>query len=256
MAKSADDSKTNRLTDMVVKEVSLVDRAANKRVFLITKRDESSMATKLVSDGRGGFSTVEVTKTEGAPPAATAPSAALTVVTEDAETEVEKAETVQMIGALADRILTIGKAYREKGEALPETFEAEIAGMVGTIRKRRMGKARMDKFEAGIASLQDLLKELKGETETTKAAPPAAPAAAAPVAAPAASAPSAADTELAKRCAEQEVELKKLRGMPIPPNSGPTEEGSAGGGSGEFAWPTDMASGKRTEANKKAGLTF
>jgi uncharacterized coiled-coil protein SlyX len=44
----------HRLNNMVVEEVSLVDRAANKRKFLVVKRDET-MGRALQPDGRGGF---------------------------------------------------------------------------------------------------------------------------------------------------------------------------------------------------------
>jgi len=42
------------LTDMDVEEVSLVDRAANKRQFLVIKRSDQ-MATEVQPDGKGGF---------------------------------------------------------------------------------------------------------------------------------------------------------------------------------------------------------
>ncbi len=49
-----DEPETTRLTAIRVHEVSLVDRAANRRRFLLTKRDET-MAGQLAADGRGGF---------------------------------------------------------------------------------------------------------------------------------------------------------------------------------------------------------
>jgi hypothetical protein len=49
----------HRLRDIVVEEVSLVDRAANKRRFLVVKRSEDmaddSASTELLPDGRGGL---------------------------------------------------------------------------------------------------------------------------------------------------------------------------------------------------------
>jgi hypothetical protein len=45
-----------RLVDMEVKEVSLVDRPANKRPFLVVKRsDEDMPPTQVQPDGKGGF---------------------------------------------------------------------------------------------------------------------------------------------------------------------------------------------------------
>lgn len=257
MAKSAD-STTNRLTDMVVKEVSLVDRAANKRQFLITKRDGSHMASKLVADGRGGFITTEVTKADETPaaPVVVAAVVAPVAATVAPTAEVEKAETLDKLSALAERVLTVAKAFRDKGEPVPEGFHDEVASMVLDIQKRRMGKARMDKLETGLATLTDLLAELKGETETVKATKAAVPAIAA-VPAVAATvpvvAPAVAD-DVAKRLASQEAEIAKLRGAPVRSNSFP-EEGAPAGGD-VFAWPTDMAPGKRAAQNKAAGLSF
>lgn len=55
-----EDKGIHRLRDMVVEEVSLVDRAANKRRFLIVKRsgdmaDDAKDGAELVADGRGGL---------------------------------------------------------------------------------------------------------------------------------------------------------------------------------------------------------
>ena len=50
MSESSNKDRVNRLVDMVVEEVSLVDRAANKRRFLIVKRSEE-MAEDLNMEG-------------------------------------------------------------------------------------------------------------------------------------------------------------------------------------------------------------
>ena len=44
--KPEEDEGVHRLTDIVVREVSLVDRAANKRRFLVTKRQEGQVSTQ------------------------------------------------------------------------------------------------------------------------------------------------------------------------------------------------------------------
>lgn len=56
-----DEGGVHRLKDMLVEEVSLVDRAANKRRFALVKRS-SDMSKRVVPDGRGGFM---VAKAEG-----------------------------------------------------------------------------------------------------------------------------------------------------------------------------------------------
>ena len=55
-----DEPKVHRLRDMVVEEVSLVDRAANKRRFLIVKRsdemaEDGEVGAEVKPDGRGGL---------------------------------------------------------------------------------------------------------------------------------------------------------------------------------------------------------
>lgn len=261
MAKSA----VNRLTDIKVKEVSLVDRAANKRQFLVTKRDGSGMSKKLVADGRGGY--IEVEKSDAAPAPAAAP-AATAPVTAPAETapapapapaaataETEKADTIAKMGAVAERLLTVAKAFRDSDTAPPENFADELLSMLEQVPllKRRMGKGRMDLFEKGLKSFNDLLNELKGDNETETAKGAAAPAA--PVIAPASTVTkSARELELEAEIKKSETEIKKLREAPGRPNSEILEETPGGGG--EFTWPSDMAAGKRDEQKKKAGLTF
>lgn len=67
-----------RLHDMEVQEVSLVDRAANKRTFLVVKRDTGELGggtnVELAPDGKGGFVPVQKdAPTADAHPAVPAP---------------------------------------------------------------------------------------------------------------------------------------------------------------------------------------
>src|SRR4051812_28595030 len=55
VSKADQADKIYRLTDMEVEEVSMVDRAANKRKFLVVKRDGDPMSTQVQPDGKGGF---------------------------------------------------------------------------------------------------------------------------------------------------------------------------------------------------------
>lgn len=71
-ARDDDDEGLHRLRDMVVEEVSLVDRAANKRRFLIVKRsddmpDDEKDGTELKPDGRGGLTAGSVAKAKKKP---------------------------------------------------------------------------------------------------------------------------------------------------------------------------------------------
>jgi hypothetical protein len=67
-----DEPKVYRLRDMVVEEVSLVDRAANKRRFLIVKRsdemaEDDRVGAEVRPDGRGGLTAGGVEKAKKKP---------------------------------------------------------------------------------------------------------------------------------------------------------------------------------------------
>ena len=70
--KNDDEPKLHRLRDMVVEEVSLVDRAANKRRFLIVKRsdemaEDGEVGAEVKPDGRGGLTAGSVQKARKKP---------------------------------------------------------------------------------------------------------------------------------------------------------------------------------------------
>lgn len=72
-----DEAKVHRLRDMVVEEVSLVDRAANKRRFLIVKRSnemagDDRVGAEVKPDGRGGLTAGGVEKAKKKPGAGAA----------------------------------------------------------------------------------------------------------------------------------------------------------------------------------------
>lgn len=52
--KAAEPTEVNRLHDMLVEEVSLVDAAANKRKFLVVKRNGATLH-EVTPDGKGGY---------------------------------------------------------------------------------------------------------------------------------------------------------------------------------------------------------
>lgn len=57
----------HRLEEIEVQEVSLVDRPANKRAFLIVKRSDE-MTTQVTPDGKGGFTAASGAAKAGPPP--------------------------------------------------------------------------------------------------------------------------------------------------------------------------------------------
>jgi hypothetical protein len=89
----AESKKTHRLTDILTKEVSIVDRPANRRPFLLVK-NEGGMPQEIKPDGKGGF----VTETPAVEPAVEVP-AGLTVTKATREALVS---TIEKLTALAN----------------------------------------------------------------------------------------------------------------------------------------------------------
>jgi hypothetical protein len=125
-----EDEGMHRLRDMVVEEVSLVDRAANKRRFLIVKRsddmaDDDKDGTELKPDGRGGLTASGVEKAKKKPGASAAGD-------EPADEEKRKkpagegdeAEKARRRGASEDDDET-EKARKPKGDDEDETEKAK-----------------------------------------------------------------------------------------------------------------------------------
>jgi len=67
VAKAGSADGVHRLEEIEVQEVSLVDRPANKRAFLIVKRSDE-MTTQVTPDGKGGFTAANGTAKAGPPP--------------------------------------------------------------------------------------------------------------------------------------------------------------------------------------------
>jgi hypothetical protein len=164
----------HRLKDILVEEVSLVDRAANKRRFLVVKREGGEMS-ELRSNGRGGFT--RVMKADD---------------TDDEETkarkaaeEAEKAKGKPFPGAAKpfgkpgegeppkkddeDDEETKAKKAAEKEEDEKALKVLEAAGL--TEAAKRLGKADPQgmKLAKEVSSLADALtkvaEDLKGEEE-------------------------------------------------------------------------------------------
>lgn len=190
------DKPQARLIDMRVNEVSLVDRAANRRRFLLAKRD--NMKTRLQADGRGGFVEIPVDKSEGEELSTSATDETKTDETKTASgesTDTAKGDekkgdeakgcgdkkkedmgdekkkppflkkSVSMLGAIAERVIDVAKSLDDGGE-IPETFDEEIASMIGEVMKAaRMTPSRKDRFSKALDELQKILGELAGAAE-------------------------------------------------------------------------------------------
>ncbi len=128
-----------RLSDMDVEEVSLVDRAANKKKFLVVKRDGDQMTTQVHPDGKGGFTT-----TTGAGGAGgTAPTS-----TTKAGLEVPpgfKQVAGPMLTKVSERLAALSEAVDGAAEAevgddgtlpgVPGEFVTELGTIMGLLEK-------------------------------------------------------------------------------------------------------------------------
>lgn len=261
----------NRLVDIQVHEVSLVDLAANKRRYLLTKRNNM---IKLVADGRGGFKEVDVDKNgdptgEAAaksekPKAEASEEASKGGDDDKAKAEAEKAKKAEAekakgseddgkviqakLAATAERLVEVA----ESGN-IPENFAEEIGKMVASAtesisKAKRMGKTRLDSLKKAIETLSSLLKELDaGDVEEEGTAQKATKAA-----------KSEADEALAKRVEELETELKKFREQPNDSNAIATDVDKAADNSkkGDTTWPLDLNNEITKESAEKRGIAF
>lgn len=197
-----DDEKPKaRLHGMLVEEVSIVDRAANRKRFLVVKRDES-MAAELKSDGNGNLitsddesskvakgdesgdeSSVSSSAAEGSdkePATADADAAAARAAAvkafsdasrqlaevlkagEIAATDAELANQVRAAVNLVGSVVESGEAAT-RGNMSDEQSQIEKAGA-------RMKRDRLDRFQKAVEQLQLLLKEFVPADDMAKAA--------------------------------------------------------------------------------------
>jgi hypothetical protein len=157
----ADDSNTssetagiNRLLGMVVQEVSLVDRAANKRTLLLIKRDEKmSIVTK------------DDTAAAPAMPGASSQPAPEKLAPMQAQV---KDQLLQALTAAAEKIVALANQVKEAETTEQQATPAVPASVTGEITET-------------ASMLSGLAAQFGGKTA---AADPAAPAAAPPAAPP------------------------------------------------------------------------
>lgn len=197
----------NRLHDMETEEVSLVDRAANKRTFIVTKRSdgmsESTQGTELQPDGKGGF-TASATTSAASPSFAAVeppkPADAAPVATDKANSGATLEEAVNRLMSVANKvkagedpgklageikaITTMLAAVTEKYPSPTTKDEVPVAPTTTTeppasVEKagRRMAKERLERYKAAVKMLSDLLSELEPGDGLADPAAPATPTA-------------------------------------------------------------------------------
>jgi hypothetical protein len=142
-----DTDGTYRLRDMDIEEVSMVDRAANRRTFLFAKNAEGAMQAELMDKGDG---TLEL--------APEAPAAG----TDDAG--VAKMELAQ--------------AHKEALEpALQKVADLVLAMLnsVGAAKEAAEGAAVPEDVSTGLDAIDGAIKEIRGTLELAAAPPTEAP---------------------------------------------------------------------------------
>lgn len=147
--------KINRLSDFIIEEVSLVDRPANKRRFLMFKRDEGSVditdevLQPVASDEHGNLSPIDApTDTPAAKERKPSKEKTMTTPT------IKGIEAVEQIffkvGDAVDRLMRVASVTLQA-----DSLKLEDGPNPGTVVKE-------------IEAVQSLLEEVKGEIATTK----------------------------------------------------------------------------------------
>lgn len=163
MTLATDPTPTFRLTDMIVKEVSIVDRAANKRKFLVIKRSDDMPAGAEVTAQADGTLTAQPTTAAPASASATTPMVEKSDValTQDAK------DTFARILTAAISRLTESKAAVDGAKIVAS--ETEMAADVVCQAIMEVSEALEDTCYA-LLNVQEPSEE--GTEEAQGAAPP------------------------------------------------------------------------------------
>ena len=150
-----------RLTDMKVEEVSLVDRAANKRKFLIVK-GASNMSQEVKPDGKGGHVT-EPTKLK---------------ITAAAKSEIEGrvAELTALCASVTKHLVDVEIVA---DAPVPDVIAKAVTELDAAIAKglKQFTRDRQAKLLEAMKTLGDVVKEVVSDEPAPEAPAPAAPAA-------------------------------------------------------------------------------
>jgi len=242
------DRPANRLLDIQVEEVSLVDRAANEHRFLIVKRSDTPMADTqdaVVDDAAPDEGAAATTDPDTEPAAAIDPLLAHAVTALEGLTS-----TVELLGSLgahtADpRLAPLASELKATAEALLARAGVPASGDGGAdeIDGADEGAPAEDaSFEANLASARAALAQLASLTAAAKpeAAPSPAPAPALPEQLTASlEAMTASFRALAETVKEQQQRLARVEKQFGLPNSTSTERVRKAEPE-EVGWPMDL----------------
>lgn len=254
------DDGVHRLVDMVVEEVSLVDRAANKHRFLIVKRD----------DAMDDDNTTDTTTDDASPPAAptaklddgTALGAALTAL----ESLTGLVELLGSLGAdqadarlaeLAEELRAVAEALLARNTGDDEDVEARAKGDDGKPAASGDFAGNVTAAKQALARLAELAAKVpSAKTEPTESAP--APAA---KEAPATTTPSVTESlakladsfrSLSETVKEQQQRLGRVEKQFGLPNSAAPAERVSKATVEDVGWPLDLNKPKDRESVDKA----
>jgi len=160
-----------RLTDMTVKEVSIVDRPANLRPFALIKA-EGSQGPELEPDGMGGFR-VKAVKAEPTPePVVVEPVAAAEVVKETPRAEVDDALITAALAASGiSEVEKVGrkiatkreKAIRDAIELLLSVLDEATKSVGSVLTANKSLSEQLSSMSTALATAQREHETLKSE---------------------------------------------------------------------------------------------
>ena len=263
-SQSTDESQAiHRLRDIVVEEVSLVDRAANKRRFLVVKRSDAMADANSVDDEEDD---TESEDTVVKPKKAAGESEADESADEDtAEASPEKTKppkkkkqakgSLDTVTEALKRLMVVAKGLQQAPDMDVAT---ELESVASLLHKKdaakdpvlkagaRMARGRLERFHKAIELLSTILEELTAtdDAEESEAVPTAGAAEAKPVtdtadASPVISELVAEMQKLARVVKRQDEELSGLRQTRGVSNAIQVD-GARRAEPQEVSWPFDM----------------
>ena len=249
------DRPVNRLLDIVVEEVSLVDRAANEHRFLIVKRDTPMADTQTdtdAADEAGDLNDAAAAEDTCAAPDDAPGSSADPLLTTAVAALEGLTSTVELLGSLgadaADaRLAPLAAELKATAEALlarAGVAPAEASAEAGDEDEEDNSEAS---FEAHLAAAREALAQLASLTAakpTPAPEPPPPEASKAPALPQELTASLAAMTEsfraLAETVKEQQQRLARVEKQFGLPNSAPSTERVRKAEPEEVGWPMDL----------------
>lgn len=241
------DRPVNRLLDIVVEEVSLVDRAANEHRFLIVKRDTPMADTQTDTDAAeeaDDLNDAAAAEETGAAPNDAPGSSADPLLTTAVAALEGLTSTVELLGSLGADAAEL-KATAEALLARAGVAPAEASAEAGDAADGEDNSEPT--FEAHLAAAREALAQLASLTAakpTPAPEPPPPEAPKAPALPQELTASLAAMTEsfraLAETVKEQQQRLARVEKQFGLPNSAPSTERVRKAEPEEVGWPMDL----------------